>query len=454
MTSNNNYRPSMRSPNHSLNRQRVPKAPVKVSASSIPDTMPATTDTQSFGSLQVNVTSATNNHPIEDATIQIQFTGNPGPALEEVQTGANGRTTPVDLTTPPLEYSLTPSAPMPYAEYTLTVSAPGFEPVIISGAQILPTRVAIQNVSLIPLPSNEQGTAENFPIAQHTLYGDFPPKILEPEIKPVESNEIVLSSVVIPEFVIVHDGPPSDPSATNYWVRYRDYIKNVASSEIYATWPEATIFANVLAIQSFTLNRVFTEWYVNKGYNFTITSSTAYDHKFIPERNIFDTIDRAVDTLFNNYLSRQNVLQPILTQYCDGQRVVCPKVMSQWGSKDLGEQGRTVIEILRYYYGDSIYINSTNQVSGVPASYPDSELTIGSTGTSVRQLQSQLNEIADIYYLIPNISADGVFGTRTAEAVRAFQQEFNLPATGVVDRITWYKISAIYVAITRIAEYQ
>ena len=174
----------------------------------------------------------------------------------------------------------------------------------------------------------------------------------------------------------------------------------------------------------------------------------------MPERNIFDTIDQAVETLFTNYLSRPNIKQPILTQYCDGQRVSCPGVMTQWGSKSLGDEGRSAIEILRYYYGDSIFINTTNEVSGVPSSYPGTELTIGSTGPSVTQLQQQLNRIADVYYPIPNISADGVYGEKTAEAVRAFQKQFDLPETGVVDKRTWYKISGIYVAITRIAEYQ
>ena len=210
---------------------------------------PASTETQSLGSLQVSVTSSTNNRPIENATIQVALLGDPQNVLEELTTSATGRTSTVELPTPPLDYSLTPAAPMPYSEYALTIRAIGYEPIIISGAQILPTRRAIQNVVLDPLPSNLPGTAESFPIADHTLYGIYPPKILEPEVKPVESNEIVLSSVVIPEFVIVHDGPPSDTTATNYWVRYRDYIKNVASSEIYATWPEQTIYDNVLAIQ-------------------------------------------------------------------------------------------------------------------------------------------------------------------------------------------------------------
>lgn len=416
---------------------------------------PAQLETQSLGRLQVNVTSESNNRPIENATINVKYSGDPtNDTIEELKTNQSGKTSVVELPAPPLDYSLTPLSPMPYAEYTFTITAPGFEPIIISNAEVLPTIKAIQNIALVPLPSSGEVTAETIPIADHTLYGEYPPKILEAEIKPVESGEIVLTSVVIPEYVIVHDGPPSDAAATNHWVTYKDYIKNVASSEIYATWPEAAIYANIFAIQSFTLNRVFTEWYRNQGFNFTITSSTAYDHKFIPSRNIYDTIDSAVDRLFTNYLSRPNVLQPILTQYCDGVRVTCPNVMSQWGSKDLGEQGKSPIEILRYFYGESIFINTAPEVSGVPLSFPGTELRIGSSGASVRQLQEQLNTIADVYYAIPNVAVTGDYDTQTEASVKAFQTEFDLPVTGVVDLATWYKISQIYVGITRIGEYQ
>lgn len=177
------------------------------------------------------------------------------------------------------------------------MEAEGFEPVSISGAEILADVTAIQNISMRPQVTQEE-PGEVFVIPAHTLYGEYPAKIAEDEIKPVtESGEIVLSRVVIPEFVVVHDGSPRDSTARNYYVRYRDYIKNVASSEIYATWPDSTIRANVLAIMSFTLNRVYTEWYRNKGYDFTITSSTAFDHKWIPERNVYDTISAVVDEI-------------------------------------------------------------------------------------------------------------------------------------------------------------
>ena len=227
------------------------------------------------GQLQINVTSEITALPVTGATISISYTGVPESTLEQVNTDASGQTDVLDLDAPPLEYSLNPTVEyQPYSEYTLDISAPGFEPMSIAGTEILPDVRAIQNVALRP---NDQ-TRENeqvFVIPAHTLYGEYPPKIAEEEIKPInETGEIVLSRVVVPEFIIVHDGSPRDTTAQNYYVKYKDYIKNVASSEIYATWPADTIRANVLAIMSFTLNRVYTEWYRNKGYDFTITSST------------------------------------------------------------------------------------------------------------------------------------------------------------------------------------
>ena len=415
---------------------------------------PASMDTASYGGLRINVRQLSNNFPIENALVTItRRTDDSGEILDEIRTTGTGETETLELPTPPLDYSLTPGSPKPYSEYTISVSAEGYEPVQIVDSEVLPSVTSLQNIEMLPQTS-VMDTEETFIIPDHTLYGDYPPKIEEDEIKEItQSGEIVLSRVVIPEFVVVHDGLPNNSSAKNYYVRYRDYIKNVASSEIYATWPESTIYANILAIQSFTLNRVYTEWYRNRGYDFTITSSTAYDHKWIPERNIYDTISIAVDNIFNNYLSRPNVKQPILTQYCDGKRVTCPGIMSQWGSKELGDAGYSAIQILRNFYGNTIYINTTEEISGVPSSFPGETLTIGSRGADVVQIQEQLDAIADVYYPIPNIAADGIYGPRTAEAVTAFQRQFGLPESGVVDFTTWYKISEIYVAISRIAEY-
>lgn len=405
------------------------------------------------GTLQINVTSSVNAFPVERAEISISYTGVPESTLEKIQTDSSGQTETIELAAPPEEWSLDIEEDrQPYSEYTLSIKAPGFEPVNIAGTEILANVKAIQNIQMKPADvSGEEDQV--FVIPAHTLYGDYPPKIAEAEIKPVtETGEIVLSRVVVPEYIVVHDGSPRDSTATNYYVKYKDYIKNVASSEIYATWPENTIRANVLAIMSFTLNRVYTEWYRNKGYDFTITSSTAFDHKWIPERNIFDSISVIVNELFADYLSRPNVRQPILTQYCDGRRVSCPNWLTQWGSKALGDQGLTAIEILRYYYGDDMYINTAQEISGIPSSWPGYTLEQGASGEKVLQMQEQLRVISEAYPAIPKVEADGIYGPATAQAVEKFQSVFGLPVTGTVDYSTWYKISEIYVGVSRIAE--
>lgn len=413
----------------------------------------AAQDTPDTGYFRANVTAQGSARPISGAKVTISDINNPENIIEELTTNEDGQTETVTLQTPPLEYSMVPESSQPYSVYNVQIEADGYEPQEISGAEILSGQTALQNAELLPLELTEPDTEELFVIPPHTLYGEYPPKIPEDEVKDVtQTGEIVLSRVVIPEFVIVHDGPPNDSSAKNYYVRYKDYIKNVASSEIYATWTEATIFANILAIQSITLNRVYTEWYRNKGKDFTITSSTAYDQKWMPGRNIFASISRAVDTIFSNYLSRPNIVQPLFTQYCDGKRVSCPTWMRQWESQTLGERGYSAIEILRYFYGDSIFINTSEEISGIPSSWPSTNLTIGSSGNKVRQMQEQINVIAGAYPLIPKITADGVYGERTANAVKVFQRVFNLPQTGVVDYPTWYKISEIYVGVSRIAE--
>lgn len=415
--------------------------PLKATQTQQPDT----------GKLRLYVISALRSQPIEDATVTVSYTGDPDSIIETAKTDSSGQIPELTLPAPPLEYSMVPSEYQPYSEYTFRISKEGFEDLDISGSEILPEATSIQRA--VMNPAQPQNNFEDIVIPAHTLYGDYPEKIPEDEIKPMDtSGEIVLSRVVIPEYVVVHDGVPTNPTAQNYYVRYRDYIKNVASSEIYATWPDETIRANVLAIMSFTLNRVYTEFYRNKGYDFTITSSTAFDHKWMRGRNIFESISRIVDEVFHNYLSRPGVRQPILTQYCDGQRVTCPGWMTQWGSKYLGDQGYSTIEILRNFYGDNMYINSAKESAGIPASWPGAPLDIGSSGPKVRQMQEQLNAIAQSYPALPKIAVDGIYGEATQNAVREFQKVFGLPATGVVDYPTWYEIQEIYVGVTRIAE--
>jgi hypothetical protein len=403
------------------------------------------------GQLIIEVTSALGLIPVKNATVRIAYTASPEDTIEEVRTDENGQTERLTLPAPPVALSLEPQDIRPYAEYDIDVSAPGYETTHVTASELLADELSIQPIQMNPVEEPDV-VSEDVVIAPHTLYYEYPPKIPEDEIKPVnESGEIVLSRVVIPEYIVVHDGLPSDTSATDYYVKYKDYIKNVASCEIYATWPEAALYANILCIMSFTLNRVYTEWYRNQGKNFTITSSTAYDQKWIYGRNIYENISNVVDSIFNNYLSRPGVKQPIFTSYCDGVRTSC-NGLRQWGSKYLAEEGYSAIEIIRYYYGSDMYINSTTYVSGVPSSFPGYNLDIGAQGAKVEQIQEQLNRIGQNYPAIPKLAADGIYGEKTKEAVETFQKVFLLPVTGIVDYATWYEISDIYVGVSRIAE--
>ena len=382
-------------------------------------TMETPPDIIDKGKMRINVYDRQQGTPLANASVSISYTGNPKTVINEVMTDSEGAVNLDELLTPPIEYSMEPGEKQPFSEYTIDVTANGYDEANISGIDVFSGETSIQDVYMNE--NSYQDTENNIVIPVNTLYGNYPEKIPESEIKPVQqSGEIVLSRVVIPETIVVHDGVPTDSTAQNYYVRYKDYIKNVASSEIYSTWPRQTLEANILAIMSFTLNRVYTEWYRNQNYNFTITSSTAFDHKWVNGRNIFESISNVVDEIFDNYLSRPNVKQPILTQYCDGKKSSCPNWMTQWGSKYLGDQGYSSIDILRYYYGDNMYINTAEQIQGIPSSWPGADLDIGSSGQKVRQLQEQLNLIGDYYNAIPALSTDGIYGERTAKAVREF----------------------------------
>ena len=403
------------------------------------------------GNLNVIVTGTDSYSPLSSATIEIANTGEPNRILESITTDQNGQTGYIELSAPPREYSMEPTDNQPYSEYNVKISAPGYQEGLVSGVQIFSGENGLQSIVLQPSEQTPDYVYNPIVIGGHTLWEYYPPKIAEPEIKPLaESGEIVLSRVVVPETIVVHDGVPGDSTATDYYVPYIDYIKNVACCEIYSTWSESTIEANILAIMSFTLNRVYTEWYRNKGYNFTITSSTAYDHKWIYGKTIYENISQIADRLYNRYLARPNVKQPILTQYCDGKRVSCPNWMTQWGSKALGDDGFSAIDIIHYYYGSDMYVNEAEIVSGIPSSYPGYDLTIGSSGEPVITIQEQLNRIAQNYPAIPTVTVDGIYGSATAESVRAFQSIFNLPVSGIVDFTTWYKNTQIYVGFSKI----
>ena len=404
-----------------------------------------------IGYLIFGVFDITIAKPLEGAQIIIS---DDNQNIMTVFTNESGQTDVIALETPSVDYSLDPNnSSTPYSTYNALITADGYEIEEIKGIQIYANNESIQDVYMKPLSSTNE-IRETIIIPPPTIYGEYPDKIPESEEKdlPAESGFVVLDRVVIPEFIVVHDGDPNDNTAANYWVPYKDYIKNVASSEIYSTWPDAAIRANILAINSFTLNRVYTEWYRSRGKNFTITNSTRFDQFFVYGRNIFEDISIIVDEMFTTYIKRPNQRQPLLTQYCDGQRVSCPNWLSQWGSKYLADQGYSAIQILRYYYGNDIYLDNAEKVSGVPSSYPGYPLELGSSGEDVRTIQNQLNYISNNYPAINKLRADGIFGDQTRTAVLTFQQIFNMPQSGIVDFSTWYEISKVFVAVERIAE--
>lgn len=405
------------------------------------------------GKLILNVFDKTVGKPLPNSKISVYSSENPENIIEELITDNSGQSDVINLNTPPVEYSLEPNSPMPYKEYDIKVDNPEFDSVTIQKIQILPDTTSEQDVFLQPINNNISQNL-NYLISPHTLYGEYPPKIAENSVKPLPnpSGFVVLDKVVVPEYIVVHDGTPDDDTAPNYWIPYKDYIKNVCSSEIYATWPEAAIRANVLTIVSFTLNRVYTEWYRSRGKNFTVTSSTAYDQKFIYQRNIFSEISQIVDELFATYITKPDIKQPLFTQYCDGKNVTCPEWLSQWGSKELAESGSNYIDILGFYYGSEIYLETTNQVMGIPVSFPGKVLEIGSSGENIRIIQRQLNAINKNYPAIEKIAADGIYGQKTMMSVKKFQEIFGLPQTGTVDYSTWYEISKIYTAVERLTE--
>lgn len=395
------------------------------------------------GRLVVSVLMDNIAQPIEDANVHIS-----GENTDlDFKTDKSGRTPIIELKAPDQKYSLEPQTIVkPFSTYNITVTKEGLGTSSIIGAQIYDGINSFQNVYF----SSEQGSyGRNVTvITPPTLWENNDPKIVENTNIEIPKAK-VLPKVIIPGYIIVHDGVPSDTNAPNYYVIFSDYIKNVASSEIYPSWPKETLKANIHAIVSFTLNRIYTEWYLSKGYNFTITSSTAYDQKFTHNRTIFDTISNAVDEVFKEYLTFPGKDYPFLAQYSDGIKVVKDGWLSQWGSKSLGDKGYNSLQIVRYYYGNSIVLKTAELVDNLPTSFPGYNLSEGACGEEVRQLQNALNKIRGSYPAIPKITnANGIFDSDTLAAVKKFQSVFNLPVTGIVNFATWYKISYIYVAVS------
>jgi len=411
------------------------------------------------GHLRISVGYEHMGRPVEGATVAVIGHNDGGEAvqIEELRSDASGRCPEIELPTPPIDYSLTPESPMPYSVYDLRITAAGYEPIALKGLQVLPEATAVSNINLNPLGITAQELSipqQIITISPHTLYKEYPPKYPEDEVKPLPepTGFVVLDRVVVPETIVVHDGRPDNASAPRYYPLFRDYIKNVASSEIYATWPKESLKSNILAIISLTLNRVFTEWYRGQGKNFTITSSTQFDQAYFHGRNIFEEISQVVDDIFTTYITRPDIRQPLFSQYNDGKRVKNEGWLSQWGSKDLADKGYMAVDILKSYYGSDIYLDEAIKVAGVPSSFPGYALNIGASGDKVRTVQNQLNTISNNYPAIPKVAATGQYDETTAASVRKFQEIFNMPQTGIVDFATWYRISHIYVAVAKLAQ--
>ncbi len=408
------------------------------------------------GSLLITLETARTALPVVGQVIVSQ-TINGNVVFETVlQTDASGVVPVVTLEAPDASLSLNPSnTQTPYGAYDVRVEAEGFAPVEILGVQIYDGVESYLPINLVPAFSSAED-ADSARSSQQLRYTVPPPAIRSASASgpaPLvfcENESRVLSSVFIPQYITVHLGRPQN-SAANETVSFPYYIKNVCSSEIYPTWPENAIRANIYAQISLALNRVFTEWYPSKGYNFNITNSTQYDQYYVSGRNIFTNISRIVDEIFNTYLRRVGDFAPYYAEYCNGTTVTC-RGLSQWGTVSLANSGRTPIQILRYYYGSNFELVTTNDVRSIPSSYPGSPLRQGDSGNNVRIIQRWLARIARNYPAIGNVSVDGVFGAATRSAVITFQRIFNLTQDGVVGKATWYKISYIYVAVKKLAE--
>lgn len=372
---------------------------------------------------------------------------------ELMRLGSDGDTAQIPLPAPRVSSSLLPDSEEPtYYRYTIWVTAEGYETNIYYGQQIFENIVTTQKVDLKPGRTSVKNT---YYITPHKLraLSEISYEDGEEYLDDVAREAaITFRDVVIPETIVVHLGPPGDRNARNVTVPYIDYLKSVASSEVYPTWPEASLRANVYAQSTLALNRIYTEWYRSQGYDFDITSSPAFDQYYIHERSVFDTIDVVVDSQFREYVRRGGTFEPVFTEYCDGSTVSCDG-MSQWGTVGLANQGYTPLDILRYYYGDDVYIATAEVSSERTESFPGADIAMGSDNEYVGIIKQRLNRIAINYPAIPFVrSNNNYFSADLENTVRAFQRIFGLPVTGVVDRDTWYEILYIYLAVTKLAE--
>ena len=398
------------------------------------------------GILRIQAFAARQSAPVEGVTVNIVGDGFTAARM----TDAEGNAADVTLTAPDCALSLEEdnTTRLPYAVCSLTASKAGYRTVRIQGIQVFAGQVTLAQPEMIP-ETEEGRDVEDPPIVipPHPLFaggggsGRAPADPCAPR---------VLDRVIIPKNITVHLGKPA-ASARNVTVSFRSYIANVASSEVYPTWPESALRANIHCQISLALNRIYTEWYPSRGYSFNITNSTSYDQYYVHGRTVFDVMVRLTDDIFNTYLRKTGTVNPYYSEYCDGKSVTCPG-LKQWGTVTLAKQGKTPLQILKYYYGSDIEIVRTNNIQATPQSYPGSPLRQGDSGTAVFTLQRQLNRIAKDYPFFGKLTVDGVFGPRMVSTVKTFQRQFNLTADGVVGRQTWYKISYIYVSVKDLAE--
>lgn len=382
--------------------------------------------------------------------VRIRIFNQQGNSVYVLTTDENGETEKIPLETLDKSFSQNPYyAGTPFISYNVLAQMSGFNSLYVKNVPIYEGENALLPVTLIPIQELQRS-----PLQAEISIGK--PAVAEQgsrnqEGTVIEPESRILRQVVIPNPITVHLGVPTS-SASNVQVSFPDYVKNVASSEIYPTWPEAALRANIYAIITFALNRVYTEWYRNRGYSFDITNSTAYDQAFVYGRPIYSSISRIVDAIFNEYVRRQGQIAPYFTSFCNGTTATC-QGLSQWGTVTLAEQGYTPLQILRSYYPNDIEIAQTNIITNVLSSYPGTPLRVGSTGLDVQTIQTYLTRIRKNYPAIPAISDPaGTFGNSTNAAVTKFQSIFNLTPDGIVGKSTWYKISSLYAAVAKLAE--
>ena len=397
------------------------------------------------GTLRIQTFAARQSAPMEGVTVAVQGDGF---TLHRI-TDVTGSAADIPVEAPACTLSLDEDNTIrPYAIVSLAATKPGYRTVRIEGIQIFAGQVTLAQPQMLPV-TEEDRDIPNAPIVipPHALFagsGGSGPQPRE------NCTPRVLEQVIIPKNITVHLGKPA-AAARNVTVSFRDYIANVASSEVYPTWPEQALRANIHCQISLALNRIYTEWYPSKGYTFNITNSTSYDQYYVHGRTVFDVMVRITDDIFNTYLRKRGTVNPYYSEYCDGKSVTCPG-LKQWGTVTLANQGRTALQILKYYYGNDIEIVRTNNIQSIPQSYPGSPIRQGDSGTAVFTLQRQLNRITKDYPFLGKLTVDGVFGAKMTATVRAFQKQFNLTADGMVGRQTWYKISYIYVSVKDLAE--